>query len=310
MGWEGSGVTLTASADQVPGHLELGRRRVKSPGCPLKVVERGGMPGAGGWGAVSEQRAEGYGFAIWAGVSRRVLHGETGGERGHRLLILEDVLKMAFLLLKLGYWRKAWSRAIDLYLVAGRNFRHIGQSLKPSLRCWLAPTRCPSAQSFHEDMNSALQRIFLAGAAWKLWFLLPRLLLHRHPDTRILQKPARQARIAFEAGHWQLLLADARAPPPKPTNYTTPELNHCQPQAFTASALPPGTEATLQELQPLPAPYPAPAEASAPTDPHRPAPDLPAHQSLTNLRRARERAAPGPSGLTAEVLHHLVLGLG
>ena len=70
--WCLSGVTLPVSADQVPGHLDFGT---------LKVVEGGGMPGAGGGGAVLEEGAQGDVFAIWAGVGCRVLHRETGCKR-------------------------------------------------------------------------------------------------------------------------------------------------------------------------------------------------------------------------------------
>jgi hypothetical protein len=77
-------------------------------------------------------------------------------------------------------------------------------------------------------------------------------------------------------------------------------------QALTASALAPGTDQTLQQLRdPVRRPtnqYPAPAETVQPTRIPHPDPDLPANQLLTNLRRARKGAAPGPSGLTAETL--------
>ena len=71
-------------------------------------------------------------------------------------------------------------------------------------------------------------------------------------------------------------------------------------QALTASALAPGTDQTLQQLRdPVRCPtnqYPAPAETVQPTRIPHPDPDLPANQLLTNLRRARKGAAPGPSG--------------
>lgn len=75
-------------------------------------------------------------------------------------------------------------------------------------------------------------------------------------------------------------------------------------QTLTASALAPGTEATLQELR-----DPSPRQPhtrhqqknlSQPTPANQP--HLPPYQFLTNLRRARKGAAPGPSGPTAEVL--------
>ena len=47
--------------------------------------------------------------------------------------------------------------------------------------------------------------------AWTLWLLLPRMLLHRPPGTRILPKADWHRRMhQFQNGHWLELLAAAR----------------------------------------------------------------------------------------------------
>ena len=159
--------------------------------------------------------------------------------------------------------------------------------------------------------------------AWKLWLLLPRMLLHRPTGVRTLPKPEWHARItAFQAGEWLALL---RAAQDSTTNNSTPteqaptaqqqarrarqlvhqgELSAAR-QALTAGPLAPRTEATLQELR---------DPARRPAQPYQPIPEhvlqfqpasptnLPAATLLANVRRARKGAAPGPSGLTAETL--------
>ena len=55
--------------------------------------------------------------------------------------------------------------------------------------------------------------------AWKLWLLLPRMLLHRQPGARTLPKPEWYARIqAFQFGQWLVLLQRARATAASPAN--------------------------------------------------------------------------------------------
>ena len=76
-------------------------------------------------------------------------------------------------------------------------------------------------------------------------------------------------------------------------------------QALTTGPLAPHTQATLQELRDPSRrpqePYQAFPDAIREFQPAHP-PNLPATQLLTNLRRARKGAAPGPSGYTSEVL--------
>ena len=76
-------------------------------------------------------------------------------------------------------------------------------------------------------------------------------------------------------------------------------------QALTTGPLAPHTQATLQELRDPrrrpQEPYQAFPDAIREFQPAHP-PNLPATQLLTNLRRARKGAAPGPSGYTSEVL--------
>jgi hypothetical protein len=117
--------------------------------------------------------------------------------------------------------------------------------------------------------------------AWKLWLLLPRMLLHRPTGVRTLPKPEWHARItAFQAGEWLALL---RAAQDSTTSNSTPteqaptaqqqarrarqlvhqgELSAAR-QALTAGPLAPHTEATLQELRD-PARRPAPPTCQQP----------------------------------------------
>ena len=137
---------------------------------------------------------------------------------------------------------------------------------------------------------------------------------------------------AFQAGQWMQLLEAAGATQtqantdqhqPSTTTGPTEERQARRPcqlvhqgqfsaarQALTASAFALGTDQTLQQLwDPVRRPtnqYPAPAETVQSTRIPHPDPDLPANQLLTNLRRAREGAAPGPSGLTAETLRFVL----
>ena len=134
--------------------------------------------------------------------------------------------------------------------------------------------------------------------AWKLWFLLPRMLLHREPKRDWDERFA-----ASHAGRWETLLCQA-----------TPTVQATFPAATTQPAQHKGhgTSSTLVSCRLRGRPL---AElrgpARRPTQPYQeldPAvlefqPDEPAHLLpevvLANLRRARKGAAPGPSGLTA-----------
>ena len=172
--------------------------------------------------------------------------------------------------------------------------------------------------------------------AWKLWMLLPRMLLHRPPGTRTLSKADWRERIAkFQQDEWTLLLRQGGVhtgtDPLRPQDPQNPEvvgaetphqptleqrtrrarqLTHqgelsAARQALTTGPLAPHTQATLQELRDPSRrpqePYQALTDAIQEFQPAHP-PNLPATQLLTNLRRARKGAAPGPSGYTSEVL--------
>ena len=159
--------------------------------------------------------------------------------------------------------------------------------------------------------------------AWKLWMLLPRMLLHRPPGTRTLSKPEWRTRIAnFQQDEWILLLrqggvhTDAEpglnppeslntevvgaAPQPQPTleqrARRARQLTHqgklsAARQALTTGPLAPPTQATLQELRDPnrrpQEPYHDFPDAIREFQPANP-PNLPATQLLTNLRRARK----------------------
>ena len=67
-------------------------------------------------------------------------------------------------------------------------------------------------------LTVALEAILAANTpesstrAWKLWSLLPRMIMHRPPGTRTLAKDIWRARItAFQAGQWLTLLSNANA---------------------------------------------------------------------------------------------------
>ena len=161
--------------------------------------------------------------------------------------------------------------------------------------------------------------------AWKLWFLLPRMLLHRPPGGARVQKAVLLARFqAFLRGDWIPLLQDALAQPsPHVATGDRPaasddararravhlahlgELSAAR-QALTADPLAPATDATFEHLSD---PHRRPPEPYGPLDPEllawEPASPVALDRAalLTNLRRARKGAAPGPSGFTAEVVH-------
>ena len=187
-----------------------------------------------------------------------------------------------------------------------------------------------------QAMQFALEAILQATTAdqtlrsWKLWLLLPRMLLHRPPGIRTISKPDWRLRIAqFQEGEWTTLLRQAAAANPQRANISTDphqtspetpdseqrtrrarqlvhqgELSAAR-QALTAGPLAPSTDATLRELRD-PArrpPHPYQEFPQHLTEFHPPAPpNLPPTQLLTNLRKARKGAAPGPSGFTAEIL--------
>ena len=104
--------------------------------------------------------------------------------------------------------------------------------------------------------------------AWKLFFLLPRMLLHRAPGTTHIPAEELDRRAAqFHAGQWQALLEDAhpttahsapRPPPRRPNTQTRADraaaLAHlgelsAAARALTAEPLAPGTPATLAQLR-------------------------------------------------------------
>ena len=163
--------------------------------------------------------------------------------------------------------------------------------------------------------------------AWKLWLLLPRMLLQRPPGVRTLSKDDWRTRIEhFQQGQWIYLLARAhhQAQAITPNSPPDPSLERqatrarqlvhlgelsAARQALTAGPLAPGTAETLQELRD---PTRRPNEPYAPLHPSLSEfqPDQPVHLPddliLMNLRRARKGAAPGPSGLTTDTLRILL----
>ncbi|CAK9081723.1 132 kDa protein [Durusdinium trenchii] len=153
--------------------------------------------------------------------------------------------------------------------------------------------------------------------AWKLWLFLPRLLLHRPAGTQRVPKPELLNRFTqFFTGNSSANQRQARRTNQHPTNPNEDaraqraihltrlgELSRAR-QALLAEPLAPGDEATHQRLTD-PTARPQQAYQAIDTDllqwnPATPA-AIPAQLFLTNLARAKKGAAPGPSGLTAEI---------
>ena len=170
-----------------------------------------------------------------------------------------------------------------------------------------------------------------ATRAWKLWLLLPRMLLHRRPGQRKLPKSEWRARLlAFQRGDWLQLLRNVTeslpdqevgpaahaASPPSPESLAAADSRRARHlvhlgelsaarRTLCSSPLAPGNADTLAELRD---PARRPPQAYEPI-----APELLAFQPdqhvllrpaalLSNLQRARKAAAPGPSGHTAELI--------
>ena len=205
---------------------------------------------------------------------------------------------------------------VDLDTVLKQNFFGF-QSPPPFLR-----GRIRQALATALDAINAAETEQQTVRAWKLWLLLPRMLLHRQPGARTLPKPEWYARIqAFQSGQWLVLLQRAQATAASPANPPQePQPDHqarraCQlihqgelsaaRQALTATALAQGNENTLNELRDPNRRPPAPYQPAGNQTPHgqtlQPR-DLQAALLLANLRRARKGAAPGPTGLTSETL--------
>lgn len=155
--------------------------------------------------------------------------------------------------------------------------------------------------------------------AWKLFLLVPRMLLRRAPSSGAAGRAEYQRRLtAFHAGDWPTLLAEARgtqSAPRRPGSLPEAtmharacaqvrrgELSRAR-QTLTSAALAPGNAATLQALT---------DPARRPVVPHRPFPEAllayqpesPLHlttaQLATALRTAKKGSAAGLSGATVE----------
>ena len=168
--------------------------------------------------------------------------------------------------------------------------------------------------------------------AWKLFLLLPRLLLHRPPRGGLIPKCQLQERITdFAAGRWAHLLEQSRrcaeqvAVASRRRRRRRGEDNiqrradraealvqmgelSAGRHALEGAALAPGSEATLNELQ---------NPVKRPPEPREPLPDdlfvrrgplfeLDFDLFSKNLRVSRRGAASGPSGMTAEHLRPLL----
>ena len=190
-------------------------------------------------------------------------------------------------------------------------------------------------------LRFALDLIYHAGSpeglgqeqAWKIWLLLPRMLLFRHPGSSVPKREFLARFDDFFHGRWQALVrASGAFPQGQPSAAEAPDPCHRetgQPgddaarradravrlarlgelsaarQALMADPLAPGDADTLQRLT---------DPSSRPNQQYEPIPqglsdwapdravELLPECFLANLRRSRRGAAPGPSGLTGEML--------
>ncbi|CAE7612884.1 unnamed protein product [Symbiodinium sp. CCMP2592] len=163
---------------------------------------------------------------------------------------------------------------------------------------------------------------------WKLFFLAPRMLLHREPgQSRIEPAELERRADAFRRGEWpSLLRAACAAPPAQPTprslaDGADPERRAARAtalvhlgelsaatRALTAEPLAAGNQSTLAELRD---PSRRPQTPVVPLSPEvlnhvaEPCP-MPDTLLLANLRAARRGSAAGPSGMTNEHLRLLL----
>ncbi len=159
--------------------------------------------------------------------------------------------------------------------------------------------------------------------AWKLFSLVPRLLLHRPPGERFVPKEELGRRCErFAAGRWTELLGESCAVREPRIRSSRPseeqralraemfvelgELSSGR-QSLESAELAPGNQATLDALQgPRPTrprdPLPAAVRDFVPDRRFR----LDSERFVRNLRGARRGAAAGPSGLTSDHLKVLL----
>ena len=165
---------------------------------------------------------------------------------------------------------------------------------------------------------------------WKLWMLLPRMLLHRPARGGLIAKEKLSRRFEdFVHGRWSHLIDDGRTCAEQSSKIATRKRRRGQHddverraaraealvqmgelsagrQALEGEALAPGNEHTLHQLQRRP----AVPRRQMPEDLERFWPgrrfELDEKQFFQNLRSFRRGAAAGPSGMTAEHLRPLL----
>ena len=197
--------------------------------------------------------------------------------------------------------------------------------------------------AFSSAMKAACEGIlsgFSAGdlirqeRAWKLLFLLPRMLLCRPRRGHVPKKELEQRLAIFNSGNWQELVShsvhmfeqasrnlvrrgrlhnsdtiymEARAL--RVERFVQLGEISAGRQALESARVAPGTLATLRALTSLERRLPVPREPIPPhfasTVPESPF-DLDFERFDSNIRSAKRGAAPGPSGLTTEHLHPIV----
>ena len=172
----------------------------------------------------------------------------------------------------------------------------------------------------------------LRARGWKLFLLLPRMLLSRPPRGGLAsQEKLRKHFEMFAGGRWEELLRDSEAQEEAASTLRRRRRRRSDDAedrrvskalglvqmgelfagraALEAAELAPGTNATLQQLQD---PVRRPPRAREPIPEHllteMPVAqfDMEEHRFLQNLRTARKGVAPGPSGMTCEHLRLLL----
>ncbi|CAE7215607.1 unnamed protein product, partial [Symbiodinium sp. CCMP2456] len=157
----------------------------------------------------------------------------------------------------------------------------------PARRTSAPPSLCHLLALSHIQSLAAAATSVESERAWKLWLFLPRMLLFRPPAAPRIPAAVLRARIsAFQSGDWASLL---------------PEASTASPPA-RGSASEPGAEQRVDKTVHLPhlgelsaARRALLSEPLAPGD----------HATLLQLRDP-DRAAPGPSGLTADIARLLL----
>ena len=184
---------------------------------------------------------------------------------------------------------------------------------------------CSAIRAACEEISSgfSLGDITRQERGWKLFLLLPRMLLCRPRRGGFVPRKDLEQRLAlFHGGNWHELVSQNLVRRGRHHNSDTVEARAVRAekfvqlgeisagrQALESARVAPGTLATLRALTnqqrrpPVPRePVPEGLATAMPESPF----DLDFDRFISNIRRAKRGAAPGPSGMTTEHLHPLL----